>query len=292
MIHGVATRGHHVFARQAIALAALAMTVACASTPETGEGAPSPIRDAAQSAARATSNAVTRAGEGIDSTLARFETPEDALVADPFEPFNRAMYAFNDGLDRVVLGPVASAYETIVPQIGRRRIRDFLDNWKSPVWLANDVLQGDLDHAGVTTRRFALNTTVGVLGFYDFAAAHADLPKRDEDFGQTLGVHGVSNGAYLMLPLYGPTTFRDLGGTVVDIVMDPFTWAEFDGDDAYRVTTRTLDIVDIRVQTDPAVGAIRESVDPYARTRAVYIQSRNERIRNGADAYEDLPDFE
>jgi phospholipid-binding lipoprotein MlaA len=250
------------------------------------------VRDAAQTAARATGDALNRAGAGLDSTLSRLETPEDSVVADPFEPFNRAMYKFNDGLDRIVLGPTANLYQAAVPQFGRRRVRDFIDNWKSPVWLANDVMQGDLNHAGVTASRFALNTTVGVLGVYDFAAAHADLPKRDEDFGQTLGVYGAPNGAYLMLPVLGPTTFRDLTGTVVDTLIDPFTWAQFDGDDAYRITTRTLDVVDIRVQTDPAIRTVRASVDPYAQARALYIQNRAERVRNGEGSYEDLPDFE
>ncbi len=274
----------------AVALACVALA-SCASS-AAGEANGAPARDAGSSAARTTSGVFSRASSSIDQTLAALETPEGALVADPFEPFNRAMYSFNDGLDRVVLGPIANVYETIVPQFGRRRVRDFVDNWKSPVWLANDVLQGDLRHAGVTASRFALNTTVGVLGVYDFAAAHAELPKRDEDFGQTLGVLGVGNGAYLMLPLLGPTTFRDLSGTVVDTLIDPFTWAEFRGDSAYRGTTRALDVIDIRVQTDPAIEAVRESVDPYAQTRALYIQNRAERVRNGEGSYEDLPDFE
>lgn len=274
---------------------AACLTIAACATPE-GRGATAPVRDAAGNAARATSTAITRAGEGLDTTvdnaLAALETPEDGLVADPFEPFNRAMYAVNDGLDRVLLGPVSRTYVDVAPQFVRSRVRDFIDNWKSPVWLANDLMQGDINHAGVTASRFALNTTVGVLGVYDFAAAHADLPKRDEDFGQTLGTWGVGNGAYLMLPILGPTTFRDLSGTIVDTAIDPFTWADFEGDTAYRVTTRTLDIVDIRAQTDPAIRTIRESVDPYAQARALYIQSRAERVRNGQGSYDDLPDFE
>lgn len=268
--------------------------MACASPAPYPEGTEKvgPVRGAARATARATTTVVNRAGESLDETLSNFERPEDGVVADPFEGFNRAMYTFNDAFDRVILGPVAHGYETVVPQFGRDRVRDFIDNWKSPVWLANDIFQGDLDHAGITVSRFALNTTVGVLGVYDVAANHADLPKRDEDFGQTLGVHGVGNGPYLMLPLYGPTTARDLTGTLVDIALDPFTWAEFDGDDAYRISTRTLDVVDIRVQTDPVIETVRESVDPYAQARALYIQNRAERVRNGENSYEELPDFE
>ena len=248
--------------------------------------------DVARSAANATRGAVNRAGDEFDETLASFKKPDDLVVADPFEPFNRAMYSFNTGVDKVLLGPAANVYETVVPQFGRSRVRDFIDNLKSPVWFANDVFQGDFDHAGVTAQRFALNTTVGVLGVYDYAAHHADLPKRDEDFGQTLGVHGVGNGPYLMLPLYGPTTLRDFGGTLVDIALDPLTWAEFEGDTAFRATTRTLDIVDIRVQTQPAIEVVRESVDPYAQARALYVQNRNDRISNGEGTYDDLPEFE
>jgi phospholipid-binding lipoprotein MlaA len=264
-------------------LCAAMIATACA-TPEGAVGEPSGVRGVAARAGASVSS-------GVNGAWSKLKTPEDSVVADPFEPFNRAMYAFNDGLDRVLLGPAANVYSTVVPATGRARVRDFIDNWKSPVWFANDVLQGDFNHAGVTAQRFALNTTVGVLGVYDYAAHHADLPKRDEDFGQTLGVHGVANGPYLMLPILGPTTFRDLTGSIMDIAMDPITYAEFDGDDAYRITTRTVDIVDIRVQTDPAIETIRESVDPYAQARALYIQNRNDRIRNGDDDYEELPDF-
>jgi phospholipid-binding lipoprotein MlaA len=249
-------------------------------------------RASSEAVSAAASDAFSRAGASIDQTLSALETPEDSVVADPFEPFNRAMFAFNNGVDRVLLEPTAKAYEAVVPQFGRARVRDFIDNWKTPVWLANDVLQGDFDHAGVTSSRFALNTTVGVLGFYDFAAAHADLPKRDEDFGQTLGKWGMGNGAYLMLPILGPTTFRDFSGNIVDVAIDPFTWGEFNGDSAYRGGTRVLDVVDIRVQTAPAIDAVNESVDPYAQARALYIQSRAERVRNGVESYEDLPEFE
>ncbi len=278
--------------RLKVIVASVACLVAAACATPDPDRAGGQVRDAANQAARATSDAFARAGNEFDNALASLETPEDGLVADPFEPFNRAMYSLNSGLDRAILGPVASGYETVAPQVVRNRVRDFLDNWKAPVWFANDVLQGDINHAGVTASRFALNTTVGGLGFYDFAAHHVDLPKRDEDFGQTLGTWGVGNGAYLMLPLLGPTTFRDLAGTVVDTAIDPFTWAQFEGDDTYRIATRTLDLVDIRVQTDPVIDTIRQSVDPYAQARALYIQNRTERLRNGQGTYEDLPDFD
>jgi len=266
------------------------------SVPKSMRAAADATSDAARSAARATSRVtssmVASADKRLVATRQSFETPEDGLVADPFEPINRVVYRFNDGLDRVLLGPTASLYHAAIPAVGRHRVRDFIDNWKSPIWFFNDVLQGDFEHAGVTASRFALNTTVGVLGIYDFAAHHADLPKRDEDFGQTLGVYGAGHGPYLMLPLLGPSSFRDLTGTLVDIALDPFTWTEFEGDTAYRATTRIVDIVDIREQSDPAVRAVRDSVDPYTQARALYIQNRTRRVTNGDGAYEELPDFD
>jgi phospholipid-binding lipoprotein MlaA len=281
------------------AIAAACLSIAACATPERvldRTAATGSVRGAAGKAASLTGAALSRAGNGIDQTvddaLAKLEKPEDALVADPFEPFNRSMYAFNTELDRYVLAPVAKGYETAAPQFVRSRVRDFIDNWKAPVWLANDLMQANVPNARVTASRFMINTTLGGLGVYDFAAAHAELPKNDEDFGQTLAVWGAGNGAYLMLPLLGPTTFRDLTGTVVDAAIDPITWARFDGDTAYRLSNRTIDVIDIRIQTDPAIRAINESVDPYAQARSVYIQNRTRRVANGEDSYDDLPDFD
>jgi phospholipid-binding lipoprotein MlaA len=266
----------------AVALAGMAIS-ACATSHAAAAG-----QDAADHGGSARPAAPATAGDRHH----RSSKPADGVVADPFEPFNRAMFAFDDKLDRVILKPVSKAYVKVVPQFGRSRVRDFLDNWKSPVWLANDLLQGDLGAAGVTTSRFALNSTIGLAGFYDFAAAHAKLQGRDEDFGQTLGVYGVGNGPYLVLPGLGPTTVRDISGTAVDAVIDPFTWARFDGDLAYGLTTRAADVVDSRALAEPAIQAIQQSVDPYAQARALYIQNREDRVRNGVEKVEDLPNFD
>jgi phospholipid-binding lipoprotein MlaA len=237
-------------------------------------------------------SAASRSRAAVDNTLEKLEKPEDAVVADPLEGWNRAVYKFNTGVDNVLLEPAANVYRFVVPKFGRERVRDFIDNLKTPVWFANDVLQGEWDRAGNSAARFGLNSTVGLLGTYDFAAKHADLPKHDEDFGQTLAVWGVGNGPYIMLPLLGPSTGRDLTGLVFDSAIDPLTWSEFEGDDTFRVTTRVVDVVDLRDRVREAVDQIESSADPYAQARAVYIQNRNRRISNGRDEYDDLPDFE
>ena len=202
----------------------------------------------------------------------------DQLVYDPFEGFNRRMYAFNDGLDRRFITPVIRGYRFVVPRFGRNRIRDFIDNLKTPVWFVNETLQGDFGGAGTQAARFGLNTTIGLAGFYDFADAQVGLTKHDEDFGQTLAVYSVDNGPYLVLPFLGPSTARDLTGTAVDTVFDPFTWSQFPGDTALRLSTTGADIVDIRERADGAVEIIRGGIDPYVEARTLYIQSRNARL--------------
>lgn len=231
---------------------------------------------------------------GCASTSAGRPLAEDELVADPFEPFNRAMYGFNEGLDRVAIEPVAEVYGAVVPSFGRNRVRDFIDNLKTPVWFVNEVLQGDFAGAGDQARRFALNTTFGVAGVYDFASNVVGIDKHDEDFGQTLAVWGVGNGPYLVLPVLGPATARDLTGRAVDISFDPLTWSEFDGDDAFQVGRTAADIIDIRYRVDEAVELVRDGVDPYAQARALYIQSRNRRIYEngeGLPVYPDYPEY-
>ncbi len=244
-----------------------------------------PIKSAAERSRLAMAN-------GVNGTLESFETPQDAVVADPFESWNRAVFKLNSGLDTVLLEPAANAYRFVLPKFGRNRVRDFVDNLKTPVWFANDLLQGEWGRAGNSAARFGLNTTFGLLGTYDFAAHQADLPKHDEDFGQTLAVWGVGNGPYLMLPLLGPSTLRDAAGLGVDYAMDPLTWAEFEGDDTFRIGRRVADVVDIRDRARDAFDQIGRAADPYSQAKSVYIQTRNRRIANGRNEYDDLPDFD
>ncbi len=230
---------------------------------------------------------------GVAVTLggcATTPTTSEQLVADPFEPANRAIFAFNSGVDRVVIEPASEVYGAVVPRFGRNRIRDFVDNLKTPVWFVNEVLQGDFAGAGRQATRFFFNSTLGVAGLYDIAANVGGIEKEDEDFGQTLAVWGVENGPYIVLPILGPTTARDLAGRGVDVAFDPLTWSEFEGDDTLRVTTGVLDGIDIRHRADDAIELTRESLDPYVQTRTLYIQSRNRRISE--NEIENLPDFE
>lgn len=217
---------------------------------------------------------------------------------DPYEGFNRRMFALNNGIDRYALGPASRAYKTVTPEYGRDRITDFLRNLRSPVVFANDVLQGEVDRAATTAGRFALNTTFGVLGIWDVATP-AGLERHTEDFGQTLAVWGVQSGPYLVLPVIGPTTPRDLLGTATDRAFDPLVWVEIDNDRdtdlAVRGTLGVFGALNARVRLEDQINALNAQPEPYIALRRIYSSSRQAEILNGRinedTIYDDLPDF-
>lgn len=199
---------------------------------------------------------------------------------DPLEPMNRAIFAVNDVLDQVVLRPVSYVYKEAVPDPIRDVVRNFLRWLKSPVILANDLMQGDWDHAKVTSARFLVN---GALFGIVEAADGLGLPYRDEDFGQTLGVHGVSDGAFLMLPLLGPSNVRDTTGLVVDYFIDPFTYlGERDFRRPFNIGRRVTRAVDFRAENFDRIDDLRsDSIDFYAKVRSIYRQQRRAAVNNG-----------
>lgn len=198
---------------------------------------------------------------------------------DPYEPFNRAMFDFNLTLDKVVLRPVASIYRSILPEPVQNGVHNFLHNLRSPVILGNDLLQGELNRAGSTLARFAMNSTVGILGLYDFAA-YVGIEKHNEDFGQTLAVWEVEPGPYLILPIFGPSNPRDGVGRVADVLIDPFTWlAPFEVQLARTIGTA----VDARARNFDQFNDLEQnSLDFYSAVRSLYRQKRADEIRNGA----------
>jgi len=218
--------------------------------------------------------------------------PPDARISDPFEPVNRVTYRINDGLDRVVIGPAASLYKTVIPKFGRDRVRDFTENLNTPIWLINEVLQGDWKDADVAFGRFLMNSTVGLGGLFDPAESLGGLEYQKEDFGQTLAVYGVPKGPYLVLPLAGPLSFRDVTGRAGNFAIAPMTWVNFDGDEEFRTSTGVLGALDTRARVAPAMERVRDAADPYANLRALYVQSRQAAVHEDADPYGDLPEFE
>jgi len=213
-------------------------------------------------------------------------------VVDPWEGFNRAMFATHEVVDQAVLEPVARGYRAVTPQPVRNSVRSFLRNLRSPVILANDLMQGEFSRAGRTIVRFGLNSTVGFLGLFD-PATGLGLEGHDEDFGQTLAVWGVESGPYLFIPLMGPTTVRDGGGRIVDNAFDPFNYAQFENADTFRIARGAVTGISARESVLDAVDGIRrESMDPYASIRTSYLLLRQSAVQNGRANVHDLPDFE
>jgi phospholipid-binding lipoprotein MlaA len=211
---------------------------------------------------------------------------------DPHEAANRRIFAFDQMLDRNFLLPTAKNYNRFVPQFGRDRIHDLLENLDLPVTFANDVLQGETKRAGQTFARFTVNTTLGLGGLFDPATTRFKLPDHAEDFGQTLGVWGVGDDPYVMLPGLGPSSTRDVAGRIGDIALDPMTWITFKQHIWWWAGRQYFKVLDARARNiDTLEGIERSSVDFYAATRSLYRQYRSNEIRNGQPEKQELPDL-
>ena len=215
-------------------------------------------------------------------------TDPDALAEynetnDPYEPANRVFYAFNNGLDTVLLRPAAIAYRAVVPGLVRRHIHNALANISNPAQLANDMFQGKPRRAGNTFMRFLINSTAGVGGFFDVATEWG-YPDHDTDFGVTLALWGLPEGPFLFLPVLGPTNPRDAVGFGAGTVLDPFTWVSFGGSNALSYSRLGLGAVDARERLLDEVDSIKKSaLDPYATFRSLYRQNRRTVIQRTRD---------
>jgi len=197
---------------------------------------------------------------------------------DPLEPMNRAVYNFNEGLDRAVLKPVATAYHDVVPDPVRGWVRNFFANIADIFIGFNNILQGKPDEGLQDWVRFAFNTVFGVFGIND-VASEMGLEKHDEDFGQTFGRWGVGEGAYLVLPLFGPSTLRDGVGKGIDLYTDPVTDVKGNG---VRNTAVVVRAVSTRADLLDASRLLEEAaLDRYVFLRDAYLQRRRNQVYDG-----------
>jgi phospholipid-binding lipoprotein MlaA len=213
---------------------------------------------------------------------------------DPYEEFNRQMFAFNDGLDRAVIEPVAHGYRAITNEPVREGVSNFTSNLSEPVTLVNHVLQGQMADAGATLGRFLVNTTLGIGGIFDPAAAMG-IYRTKEDFGQTLGKWGVEPGPYLVLPVIGSSSGRDVFGMGADLALNPLNYPEFQNDDAIRLGIAALGGIAAREGAIEAIDDVRTQVDPYVTVRRLYGRTRANDVANGAvqpNATEKVPESE
>ena len=207
-------------------------------------------------------------------------------VEDCFEGLNRATFAFNQALDKVIFKPVATAYR-VLPSPVKSGVSNSLDNLSNVVTIPNNILQGEFKKAGVNTGRFVINTTLGILGIFDVAESIGFSQYEKEDFGQSFAKMGMGPGCYLVLPVLGPSTVRDAAGSVVNLV---------GGDAWYNVTVRndTQHFEDMHYYTSKVVAGVdfraknydeidnleKNSIDFYSSVKSLYLQDRQQKILN------------
>ena len=196
---------------------------------------------------------------------------------DPWEAYNRKIHSFNTGLDRVILKPVAKGYDIIMPDAPQRGVRNFFKNLAYPVTFINLILQGKFEDSLTATGRFLMNSSVGVLGFFD-VATKVDIPKFDEDFGQTLAVWGWKDSRYLVMPLFGPYTARDFIGRGFYGYFHPISFAVREYNNYIPLV---VDLITLRAELLPFQAELDAASDPYVLIRDVWLQNREFRIYDG-----------
>ena len=236
------------------------------------------------------------ANGGSDGNIELKSNLDTSEVSDCFEKVNRGIFAFNQGLDKVIFKPLATGYRKL-PQPVRSGASNALGNLGNVVTIPNNVLQGDLKSAGVNTMRFLINSTLGIGGLFDVASYYGLEKREKEDYGQTLGTWGVGEGCYFVLPVLGPTTVRDSIGSVANVV---------GGDAWYNVTvandtqyfnesdyyfSKIMGGVDFRAKNLESFESLeKSSLDLYSSVRSLYLQDRRKKIQNIDEVTETMSD--
>ena len=233
------------------------------------------------------------AGTDGENNLSKKNSAE---VKDCFENINRATFALNQGLDNLIFEPVAKAYR-VLPSPIRTGTSNALDNLSSLITIPNNILQGEFKKAGINTGRFAINTTIGILGVFDVAERMKFPEYEKEDYGQTFGAWGVGAGCYLVLPVLGPSTMRDVTGSFVNVLGgDPWYNASTSGNNNYLsssdyMISRVVGGIDFRAKNiDSFENLEKNSMDFYASIRSLYLQDRKQKIANSTETTETMDD--
>ena len=219
-----------------------------------------------------------------------------------FEGVSRAIFKFNHGLDKALFEPVAKGYRALPVPI-RKGTSNMMDNLRSLLTLTNSLLQGQFREAGSTAGRFVINSTIGILGIWDPAAAAFKLEEPEkEDFGQTLGAWGIGSGCYFVLPVLGPTTVRDAVGIVGNTFLDPVWQITHNREINARIGNenysehnyyyfRGISGVDFRAKNIDSFDSVeKNAMDLYASVKSLYLQNRNQKISNSTSAVETQDD--
>jgi len=211
-----------------------------------------------------------------EEDLDYLDEEEERPIADPFKRSNRFFFRVNDRLYFWVLKPVATGYATVVHENIRIGIRNVFDNIATPIRFVNNLLQGQVKHAGNELIRFGMNTTFGILGLFDVAKTHLDMPMQDADLGQTLGVWGLGPAFFINWPLLGPSSVRDTIGFAGDYFLNPISYVNPTLD---RVAIKTGDRFNRASLVLGEYEDIKEAaLDPYIAIRDIYHQYRQNKI--------------
>jgi phospholipid-binding lipoprotein MlaA len=200
---------------------------------------------------------------------------------DPWEPFNRKVFAFNQVFDQILMKPIAKGYVRVVPRPGRDALRNVVANLHEPIVFGNNVLQGQFRRAETTLGRFIIDSTLGLGGLFDVAKQNG-LKRQTGDVGQTLYVWGVRDGPYLVLPLFGPSNPRDAIGMGLQAYLDPYRWVTDNNkvSSAVAYAPAIIDGVDERSRNIDSLDAIQKSaIDYYASLRSLFRQNRAALLR-------------
>lgn len=218
------------------------------------------------------------AHEGPESIHVEFEA---SYINDPIEPYNRAVFAFNDKTYYYVMKPVTTGYKKVFPEKVRISIRNFFTNIKMPIRLVNCLLQGKFKGAGTEGLRFLVNSTIGCAGFFDPAKSKFHLEKQDEDFGQTLAKYNLGSGPYIEWPIIGPSTVRDTIGYVGDVALNPLTLISFFIGPWEAFATNASDVNnEISLDKGETYESItKPAIDPYIALQDAYVQNRMKKIK-------------
>jgi phospholipid-binding lipoprotein MlaA len=240
------------------------------------------------------------AGSDGELVLKQEKTEE---IKDCFEKLNRATFKFNQGLDKVIIKPIAKGYRNLPSGI-QKGTKNAATNLSNLVTIPNNVLQGDIKTAIINTARLAVNTTIGLLGTIDVANKMGFPKYEKEDYGQTLGAWGFGPGCYIVLPVLGPSTIRDTAGSFTNVLGgDPWYNASIHGNNQFLnesvyITSRALSGIDFRSNNlDSFDNLEKNSIDFYASFRSLYLQDRQNKIENNQRGsievlYKDEEDWE
>ena len=224
-------------------------------------------------------------------SLTLFSTSAVKSTEECFEKTSRAIFNFNMALDDIVLEPLAKGYNKLPSPI-RKGTSNFTSNIGTLLSIPNNILQGDLKQLGHSVGSFAVNTTVGILGFLN-PAEKIGLKPHKEDVGQTLGSYGIGPGCYFVLPLFGPTTARDSIGLLADTFVDPFAHITIREKELFGASGSNLDYysikatstVDFRADNDSNFESLeKNSLDLYSSFKSIYLQDRENKIKNSIES--------